>query len=944
MAGPTATKSGKDKRTDWAAAHSQEQSRRPTPSGPQADVLALQLAAGNRAVNQLMGTGASSKPPPVGGVPQIVEDALKSGGEPLDLRTQEFMESRFEQDFSQVRVHTDARAAESAASISARAYTAGHDIVFGAAQYAPSTPSGKTVIAHELAHVLQQRDPENTSQGQLSLGHPWSHWEQEAEQFAHRADHRDHAQFLAPAADGGPAGSYISSAPAGMIQRQLIGRRESFVDVTGMDIAGAIHSGWRAIAEVDAEILKQANVAQRGEMIKQLAAAYWTGNREEEAIIRIINTTPHNQAAELLKQLTDQELNGRSLLDELDRVVDTGNNLDLHAALSMLRLKGLGVEKTHEAMEKAPILPWSESGAVFSVSWTRTGKVRVKYPALVFGRKGQFEEIRRLPNELFGGGHDYDPEQILLIRDYDRMDDKDLAEGKKSDLVPIVARELSGYRHAARRIFLTDVAEIASIALPGGAAKSAIREAALFIVGKIIPTVSLLIRKNRLQLLKWFPNWGPRIIKTIQTVELTITYFGIGRMVRAIGSRILKGLSNLRGQRAILDPPAPTAEAEQIARKIEVQADDLSHQIKTIQGGQADAGEAAAKALTGTGRPRTGARLSDETAPPMIKTRRDKKSTPGTAAQQSVHRDPRSFDPDSPAPVRDVQPRIVEGEAKVNAADTAKNAVSSDAAAGGQPQKSAMSSAGSKVTPAAGGGGDDALALLEGGSETGGFKAEGPLVAVPASKEGKPARVLEVGSGPRPTNLGLPPEESLVMVTPTDIRPRPGADFLDATRPVPSHLVGKYDTVIINNPRRYQPNIPELGKALRPDGRIISQGKGEMRPGQRGINPDFQKLLDAPRHLDTAKPLMSHPALQANQHSQQTSWEDHSTEQQANLLVRRTRGLFMKRFLPLRHRLKHSRRPHRPQQDRLKRRRLQQRRLRPRKPRGRRFCPQSRLV
>ncbi|MEO6039652.1 MAG: DUF4157 domain-containing protein, partial [Saprospiraceae bacterium] len=67
------------------------------------------------------------------------------------------MESRMGQDFSQVRVHTGAQAAESAAAVQARAYTSGQDVVFGAGEYQPGSESGKRLLAHELVHVGQQR-------------------------------------------------------------------------------------------------------------------------------------------------------------------------------------------------------------------------------------------------------------------------------------------------------------------------------------------------------------------------------------------------------------------------------------------------------------------------------------------------------------------------------------------------------------------------------------------------------------------------------------------------------------------------------------------------------------------------------------------------------------------------------------------------------------------
>lgn len=87
---------------------------------------------------------------------QSFVSSLKGRGQPMDNSTRTFMESRFGYDFNQVRVHTDARAAQSAAKIHARAYTVGTDIVFGAGRYTPDTSEGRHLLAHELTHVAQQ--------------------------------------------------------------------------------------------------------------------------------------------------------------------------------------------------------------------------------------------------------------------------------------------------------------------------------------------------------------------------------------------------------------------------------------------------------------------------------------------------------------------------------------------------------------------------------------------------------------------------------------------------------------------------------------------------------------------------------------------------------------------------------------------------------------------
>lgn len=86
-----------------------------------------------------------------------VNNARSSGGSSLDTSTKEFMESRFGFDFSKIRIHTDERAARSAHTINALAYTLGNDVVFGSGQYSPDTLDGRRLLAHELTHVIQQR-------------------------------------------------------------------------------------------------------------------------------------------------------------------------------------------------------------------------------------------------------------------------------------------------------------------------------------------------------------------------------------------------------------------------------------------------------------------------------------------------------------------------------------------------------------------------------------------------------------------------------------------------------------------------------------------------------------------------------------------------------------------------------------------------------------------
>ena len=117
-----------------------------------------------------MRTRASRKKPPSAAVtttvPVSVENLLTKSGEPLEPAVRRHMEQRFGHDFSKVRVHSDTAADRAARDVSAHAYAVGQQIAFAAGRYSPTTPSGRRLIAHELAHVVQQ------SGGRAAAGEP----------------------------------------------------------------------------------------------------------------------------------------------------------------------------------------------------------------------------------------------------------------------------------------------------------------------------------------------------------------------------------------------------------------------------------------------------------------------------------------------------------------------------------------------------------------------------------------------------------------------------------------------------------------------------------------------------------------------------------------------------------------------------------------------------
>lgn len=125
--------------------------------------------------------------------PNIVHEVLNTPGQPLDRDLRSFMEPRFGRDFSDVRIHSDAKSVASTSAVKALAYTVGRDIVMDTSKYHPATNAGRQLLAHELTHVVQQQNGGNARQ--LAAASPGtgpkiapedSPSEREADETAHR--------------------------------------------------------------------------------------------------------------------------------------------------------------------------------------------------------------------------------------------------------------------------------------------------------------------------------------------------------------------------------------------------------------------------------------------------------------------------------------------------------------------------------------------------------------------------------------------------------------------------------------------------------------------------------------------------------------------------------------------------------------------------------------
>ncbi|WP_406159584.1 DUF4157 domain-containing protein [Streptomyces sp. NBC_01005] len=167
----------------------------------------LQRAVGNSAVGSMLQRKEEEERSPV-------HDVVSSGGgQPLDTDTRADLEGRMGADFSDVRVHTDSAAHESAKGVGAHAYTVGNNVVFQRDAYDPSSSQGRTTLAHELTHVIQQRNgPVDGTEaaGGIRVSDPSDRFEREAVANADRVL-SDPAPASAPVSDSAAAPASAAS-------------------------------------------------------------------------------------------------------------------------------------------------------------------------------------------------------------------------------------------------------------------------------------------------------------------------------------------------------------------------------------------------------------------------------------------------------------------------------------------------------------------------------------------------------------------------------------------------------------------------------------------------------------------------------------------------------------------------------------------------------------
>ena len=330
----------------------------------------------------------------------------------------------------------------------------------------------------------------------------------------------------------------------------------------------------------------------------------WVHGSDEDLLIFMIESVPAAQSGEFVSRLSQTRSNGHTWLEDLDDRISGENNEHLHQALSMQRIRATP-ERSIAALANAPVLPWHdvmgffEDAATFTSERSGPGKVRIRYlgGTRIMTSTDFGDEIRRLPHDIFISGVEYDDNQPLIIHDYD-----------SGQFVTVVASELAGYEHLGVRNFLGHVATVASFAIPVSAAESVAGKVFAVTLERVLPAAFLLVDENRLNLVRWFPTWGPKMIQYSDTLKTAAAAVGFAR-VAISGFEMFRQWRTIARSRQALEGAAHLdAEAQRVASQLEHQAETAYRQAERVrdaeaarQAGTAAAGDAADVGVSGGG-------------------------------------------------------------------------------------------------------------------------------------------------------------------------------------------------------------------------------------------------------------------------------------------------------------------------------------------------------
>ena len=196
-----------------------------------AGLATLQQQVGNRAVQRLVAQRSDDRIAQTGGQlgEEVVEriERTRGGGQPLEEGMQQQMGEATGQDFRNVRVHTDAEANQISRQLDARAFTAGQDIFFREGEYSPRSTGGQELIAHEMTHVVQQKEGRVRHSGSgVTVNAPDDAHERQADRVAKQVVSPPAQTRVQPQEDAGLQAVQRQDVPEEELQMKAIQRQD----------------------------------------------------------------------------------------------------------------------------------------------------------------------------------------------------------------------------------------------------------------------------------------------------------------------------------------------------------------------------------------------------------------------------------------------------------------------------------------------------------------------------------------------------------------------------------------------------------------------------------------------------------------------------------------------------------------------------------------------
>jgi hypothetical protein len=428
--------------------------------------------------------------------------SLQGGGRPLSWSERSFFEPRFGTDFSNVRVHNDTRAASVASSVNARAFTLGHNVVFGTGEYCPDASSGRKLLAHELTHVVQQ-----------SGGSTLISTDKNSE---NSIPNSQELSLVSPEFTGEQSRTFsVSARSAGPDVLQRTG------DLAAV-LRGLEAGDWDVdtlAAQLSDEQMATLSTSNRVRLIRYIANGYFVLNSDEQTILRLFRTIPAAHRTALVGALD------AALLQRLESVLHHDEYQQYHVLLRGLFFGARSAEQAVREVESARTFPWADPGLIRAI-WN----VRFYYEVAEFTDQGRLRFVYWTNMAFMGVRNqavEVDPMEMIIVHFHE---DETEAGASRGQTIPMPAISLLSLVQKQFRGEMQTVADIALIGLGGAGLVGASTR-----LGRIIAALELafgaadvVVRDFRARIAR--SEQGREFLEVWDIVSVLIAIYGFTRL------------------------------------------------------------------------------------------------------------------------------------------------------------------------------------------------------------------------------------------------------------------------------------------------------------------------------------------------------------------------------------------------------------------------------